>query len=131
MSTSLNIHNFLSHKGNYFIYTDGSIQQNSIKKGQVVWYHLHVESKIWYKWTYLQTETDSQMYRTNMVCLEFGISRYKLLYMKQINNKGLLYSLGNYIQYLVINYNRKEKKRIITLKKKNNLNLPPKRDCFW
>lgn len=26
MSTSLNIHNFLFHKGNYFIYTDGNIQ---------------------------------------------------------------------------------------------------------
>ena len=26
MSTSLNIHNFLFHKGNYFIYTDSNIQ---------------------------------------------------------------------------------------------------------
>ena len=32
---------------------------------------------------------------------EFGISRYKLLYIKQINNKVLLYSTGNYIQYLL------------------------------
>ena len=39
---------------------------------------------------------------------EFGISRYKLLYIKQINNKVLLYSTGNYIQYLGINYNGKE-----------------------
>ena len=39
---------------------------------------------------------------------EFGISRYKLLYRKQINNKVLLYSTGNYIQYPVINYNGKE-----------------------
>ena len=37
---------------------------------------------------------------------EFGISRYKLLYMK--NNKVLLYSTGNYIQYPVINYNGKD-----------------------
>ena len=29
----------------------------------------------------------------------FGISRYKLLFIKQINNKVLLYSTGNYIQY--------------------------------
>ena len=36
---------------------------------------------------------------------EYGINRYKLLYIKQISNKDLLYSTGNYIQYLVINYN--------------------------
>ena len=28
---------------------------------------------------------------------EFGISRYKLLYIEWINNKVLLYSTGNYI----------------------------------
>ena len=37
---------------------------------------------------------------------EFEISKYKLLYIKQINNKDLLYSTGNYIQYL--KYNEKE-----------------------
>ena len=31
-----------------------------------------------------------------------------LLYIKQITNKDLLYSTGNYTQYLVIIYNRKE-----------------------
>ena len=39
---------------------------------------------------------------------EFGIGRYKLLYTKWINNKILLYSTGNYIQYPTINHNRKE-----------------------
>ena len=39
---------------------------------------------------------------------EFGISRCKLLYIGWINNKVLLYSAGNYIQYLVINHNGKE-----------------------
>ena len=39
---------------------------------------------------------------------EFGISRYKLLYIGWINNKVLLHRTGNYIQYLVINHNRKE-----------------------
>ena len=39
---------------------------------------------------------------------KFGINRYTVLYMKQINNKGLLYSTGNYIWYRVIAYNRKE-----------------------
>ena len=39
---------------------------------------------------------------------EFGISRYKLLCIKQINNKDLLYNTGNYIQYPMINHNGKE-----------------------
>ena len=42
---------------------------------------------------------------------EFGISRCKLLYIEWINNKVLLYSTGNYIQYLVINHNGKEYKK--------------------
>ena len=37
-----------------------------------------------------------------------GINRYALLYIKEINNKDLLYSTGNYIWYLVINYKEKE-----------------------
>ena len=39
---------------------------------------------------------------------EFGLSRCKLVYIKGINNKVLLYSTGNYIQYPVINQNAKE-----------------------
>ena len=44
---------------------------------------------------------------------EFGIHRYPLPYIKQINNKDLLYSTGNYIQYLVITYNGKESEEYI------------------
>ena len=36
---------------------------------------------------------------------EFGISRCRLLYIGWINNNVLLYSTGNYIRHLVINYN--------------------------
>ena len=39
---------------------------------------------------------------------ESGISRCRLLYMEWINNKALLYSTGNYIQYAIINHNEKE-----------------------
>ena len=64
-------------------------------------------------------ETDAQTQKTNLwlpkgkggeggINQEFGISRYKLLYIRQINNKVLLYSVGNYTQYLVINYKGKE-----------------------
>ena len=38
---------------------------------------------------------------------EFGDSRCKLLYIGWINNKVLLYSTGNYIQYPMINHDRK------------------------
>ena len=38
----------------------------------------------------------------------FGLSRGKLLYIRWINNKVLLYSTGNYIQYSLINHNGKE-----------------------
>ena len=41
---------------------------------------------------------------------EFGVNMYTLLYIKEITNKDLLYSIGNYIQYLVITYNGKESK---------------------
>ena len=46
---------------------------------------------------------------------EFEISRYKLLYIKQIN-KVLLYSTGNCIQYLIINYKGKESEKVYTYK---------------
>ena len=39
---------------------------------------------------------------------ESGISRCKLLYREWINNKVLLCSTGNYIQYSVMNHNGKE-----------------------
>ena len=42
---------------------------------------------------------------------KFGINRYILLYPKYINNKDLLYSTGNYTQYLVITYMEKNMKK--------------------
>ena len=42
---------------------------------------------------------------------EFGISRCKPVYTQWINNRVLLYSTGNYIQYPVINYNGKEEEK--------------------
>ena len=44
---------------------------------------------------------------------EFGINRYTPLYIKQIN-KIVLYSTGNYIQYLVITHNGKNLKKLYT-----------------
>ena len=48
---------------------------------------------------------------------EFGISRCKLLYRGWINNKVLLYSTGNYIQYPVISHNGKEYEKYIYIHK--------------
>ena len=39
--------------------------------------------------------------------LETGVSRYQLLLMEWINNKVLLYSTQNYIQYPMINQKEK------------------------
>ena len=62
-------------------------------------------------------ETDSQTQGTDLWLprgggeggkdWEFGINRGKLLYIGWINNKILLYSTENYIQYPVANYNEK------------------------
>ena len=38
---------------------------------------------------------------------EFRVSRYKLVHIEWINNKFLLYSIGNYIRYPGINHNGK------------------------
>ena len=61
-----------------------------------------------------KTETDSQTQETNMVTkrkgwhkLEYGIKRGTLPNIKQINNKDLLYSTGNYSPYFIITYNEK------------------------
>ena len=43
--------------------------------------------------------------------LGVGIRRCTLPYIKQVINKDLLYSTGNYIHYIVINYNGKESKK--------------------
>ena len=61
-----------------------------------------------------KTETESQTYLWlprwggGEMDWEFGIRRSKLLHLEWINNKALLYSTGNYIQYPVINRNGKE-----------------------
>jgi len=45
---------------------------------------------------------------------EFGIGRWKLLYLEWISNEVLLYSTGDYIQSLVVEYDRRkyEKKNV-------------------
>ena len=40
---------------------------------------------------------------------KLAISRYKLLYVEQVNSKVLLNSIGNYIKYSVISHDESEK----------------------
>ena len=44
---------------------------------------------------------------------KFGISRCKLVCIKWINKKALLYSTGDYIQYPVINHSGKDNEKRI------------------
>ena len=46
---------------------------------------------------------------------EFGISRCKLFYIEWIDNKVLLYTIRNYVQYHIINHNGKDYKRYICI----------------
>ena len=94
----------------------------SKSKTNTIWYHLHVESKIWHEWTYLWNRNRLTDIENRLVIAkgegvgegmewEVRVSRCKLLYMEWINNKVLLYSTGNCIQYPVINHNGKEYKK--------------------
>ena len=44
---------------------------------------------------------------------EFWINSFKLLHIRWINNKVLLYSIGNYIHYPMIDHNEKKEKEDI------------------
>ena len=48
----------------------------------------------------------------------FGVGRCKLLHLEWINNKVLLYSTGNYVQYPVMNHSGKEYKKMIRTSQK-------------
>ena len=67
-----------------------------------------------------KSEIESQMQQTNMIMREemgkgvnwdIGTDIYTLPYIKQITNKDLLYSIGNYSQYSVMTYMGKESKK--------------------
>ena len=85
----------------------------STKETNSVWCHWYVKSIIWYKWTYQQNRSRLKDIEDRLVVVkgkwhgggvnrEFGIGRYKILYIEWINNKVLLYSTGNYIQHPIV-----------------------------
>ena len=87
------------------------------RKTNAIWCHLYVGSKIWHKRTTEQKQT--QRYREQTynakglgggggMDWELGIGSCKLVHIEWINNKVLLYSTGDYIQYPVKKHNGKE-----------------------
>ena len=76
------------------------IQMNLVTKQKQI--HRHRKQTYGYQWGQQGGGEINQ---------EFEINIYTLLYIKQLNNKDLLYSIGNYSQYLVINYNGKESEK--------------------
>ena len=85
------------------------------RKTNTIQYHLYMESKNMIQmklFTKQKRNTDKtydyQSGEGRVINQESEISRYILLYIKQINNEVLLYSTGNYIQYHIINDNEKE-----------------------
>jgi len=91
---------------------------SEVNQKENVKYHmisLYVDSKIRHKSTHLQNKnTENKLVVSKGEegrggrFWELGISRCKLLYIGWINNKGLLYCTGNYIQYPVINHKGKK-----------------------
>ena len=92
------------------IYLESIIILSEVSQGKanIKWYYLHVESKKKYKSTYLQNRN----ILTDIENLWFpkgkGVRKDKSGVWNEQINKVLLYSTGNYIQYLLISVNGKE-----------------------
>ena len=96
---------------------DYQTKRSKSERKNTIWQHLYMESKIRQKWTYLwnrHTDIENKFVVTKGEGSrggkdsEFGISRYKLVYIGWIDNRVLLYSTENWSQYPVINHNEKE-----------------------
>ena len=76
------------------------LSEVSQTKTNAIWCHLHVKSKIWLKWTYLQNrnrliDTENRLMVAKEagrgINWEFGVDRCKLLHLEWINNQVLLW----------------------------------------
>lgn len=61
---------------------------------------------------------------------EYGVNRYKLLYIEQISNRDLLYNTGNNSQYCIINFILLGDTRLAT-EPKNILERLLRLCCIW
>ena len=98
------------------------LSEVSQKEADIIYCHFYVESKIWHKWICLQKQKETHRLRAETcgcwcrgsgrgMDWEFGIGRCKLLHLEWINNKVLIHSTGNYMEYPVINHNGKNTKK--------------------
>ena len=91
----------------------GFFTYSAIKKNEIMLFTL-------LQFAIYKTEIDAQIERIDLWLprkrgendWEFRISRFKLVYIEQINNKVLLYNRGNYIQYPVIDHNGRDSEKI-------------------
>ena len=89
------------------------VSQTHTKKDKYHLVSLTCQSKLWHKWTYLQNRTQLKQ-RMPIYGTKGREGRGKLgvwdeqihtATIKRMNNKVLLYSTGNYIQYAIISHN--------------------------
>ena len=95
------------------------------EKTNTAWQHVHMESKLWCKWTHLRNRNrlrdraDLGLPRGGVnwrgMEWEAGVSRCKLAHIEWINDKVLLLLQGNCIQHLVINHNAKELRKKVSI----------------
>ena len=71
------------------------------------------------KQSYRCRKQDYQWVRVGRTNWEVEIDIYTLLYIKQVTNKDLFYTTGNYTQYVVITYKGKESENIYKYRQKN------------
>ena len=116
----------LSHKNNEIMPFAATwieleiIELSEVNRKEKDKYHMittYVLFKIWHKWTYLWKRNRLTDIENKLAVakregggggMEWEVSGCKLLYIERINNKVLLYSTENYIQYPVINHRGKE-----------------------
>ena len=95
----------------------------SQRKTILIQYHIYVESKIWHKWIYICNRNRFRDIEKRLVIAKgrgleegwsgrLGLAEISSYIKKLINNNNILmYSIENYIQYLMINHNGKEYKK--------------------
>ena len=103
------------------------IGREEVRQGKTntAWQHVHVESKLWRKWTHLwnrnrlRDRADVGLPRGGVYWRgtewESGVSRCKLVHIEWINDKVLLLLQGSCIQHLVINHNGKELRKKVSI----------------
>ena len=106
-----------------YMSTTRDYRPSELRKTNTIWYHLYVKSKIQHKWIYLWNGNRTVDIKKKVVVAKgegiggrmewkIGVSSSELLYIEWINNKVLLYSTENCIQYPLINHNKKNINRI-------------------